>query len=99
MLALALCSYINFMSKFFIPDLRYVIPLECRHFLENSINFLFICKSLSTPMLPVLLVLAFIIWIAENISTFYKIWLYPSQVNAWHMVGWGNLDRGIYCYC
>ena len=43
------------------------------------------------PMLPILLVLAFIIWIAENISTFYKIWLYPSQVDAWHMVGWGKL--------
>ncbi|MDO8937399.1 DUF817 family protein, partial [Acinetobacter baumannii] len=21
----------------------------------------------------------------------YKIWLYPSQVEAWHMVGWGKL--------
>ncbi|EML3891323.1 TPA: DUF817 family protein, partial [Acinetobacter baumannii] len=20
-----------------------------------------------------------------------KIWLYPSQVEAWHMVGWGKL--------
>jgi len=43
------------------------------------------------PMLPVLLLLAFLIWIAENISTFYQIWLYPSQVDAWHMVGWGKL--------
>ena len=42
-------------------------------------------------MLPVLVVLAFIIWVAENISTFNKIWLYPSQVDAWHMVGWGKL--------
>ncbi|EPO3382579.1 DUF817 family protein, partial [Acinetobacter baumannii] len=24
-------------------------------------------------------------------GTFYKIWLYPSQVEAWHMVGWGKL--------
>ncbi len=42
-------------------------------------------------MLPILLLLAFIIWVAENISTFYQIWLYPSQVDAWHMVGWGKL--------
>ena len=42
-------------------------------------------------MLPVLVVLAFIIWVDENISTFNKIWLYPSQVDAWHMVGWGKL--------
>ena len=42
-------------------------------------------------MLPVLALLAFLIWIAENISTFYQIWLYPTQVDAWHMVGWGKL--------
>jgi uncharacterized membrane protein YoaT (DUF817 family) len=42
-------------------------------------------------MLPILFLLACLIWVAENISTFYKIWLYPSQVEAWHMVGWGKL--------
>lgn len=42
-------------------------------------------------MLPVLMILAFLIWIAENISTFYKIWFIRSQVDAWHMVGWGKL--------
>ncbi len=48
-------------------------------------------KQLFHLMLPILVILAFIIWVAENISTFYKIWLYPSQVDAWHMVGWGKL--------
>ncbi len=27
----------------------------------------------------------------QQSRTFYKIWLYPSQVDAWHMVGWGKL--------
>ncbi|WP_392390175.1 DUF817 family protein [Acinetobacter ursingii] len=92
MLALALCSYINFMSKFFIPDIRYVLFLwSVMIFWKTRLTFCLSARAFQLPMLPVLLVLAFIIWIAENISTFYKIWLYPSQVNAWHMVGWGKL--------
>ncbi|WP_227612236.1 DUF817 family protein [Acinetobacter sp. S40] len=92
MLALALCSYINFMSKFFIPDLRYVLFIwSAIIFGKTRLNFYLSGKIYQLPMLPVLLVLAFIIWIAENISTFYRIWLYPSQVKAWHMVGWGKL--------
>jgi uncharacterized membrane protein YoaT (DUF817 family) len=42
-------------------------------------------------MLPVLLFLAFLIWIAENISTFYDIWVYPSQIDGWHIVWWGKI--------
>jgi uncharacterized membrane protein YoaT (DUF817 family) len=60
-------------------------------FWKTQIRFKLQQHELQLPMLPVLIILAFIIWIAENISTFYKIWLYPSQVDAWHMVGWGKL--------
>lgn len=26
------------------------------------------------------------IWIAENIATFTRVWIYPSQSDAWHLV-------------
>lgn len=92
MLILALCSYINFMSKFFIYDFRYLLFLwSLVIFWPTKIQFKLQHHQFQLPMLPVLLVLAFLIWVAENISTFYKIWLYPSQVDAWHMVGWGKL--------
>ncbi|QIO08318.1 DUF817 domain-containing protein [Acinetobacter lanii] len=92
MLILALCAYINFMSKFFIPDVRYLLFLwSVVIFWRTKIRFELQQHQIQLPMLPVLIVLAFIIWVAENISTFYKIWLYPSQVDAWHMVGWGKL--------
>ncbi|EPG3351569.1 DUF817 family protein, partial [Acinetobacter baumannii] len=29
--------------------------------------------------------------ISNLCATKPKIWLYPSQVEAWHMVGWGKL--------
>ncbi|EET83598.1 DUF817 family protein [Acinetobacter radioresistens] len=92
MLVLALLSYINFMSKFFIPDIRYLLFFwSIALFWKTRVYFQLSYSRFELPMLPVLLILAFIIWIAENISTFYKIWLYPSQVDAWHMVGWGKL--------
>lgn len=92
MLILALCSYINFMSKFFIGDIRGLLFVcSVVLFWRTKIQFQWAKHQLQLPMLLLLVVLAFLIWIAENISTFYHIWLYPSQVDAWHMVGWGKL--------
>ena len=92
MLSLAVFSYINFMSKFFIPDYRNLLFVwSVVIFWKTKSHFEVQQYKLKLPMLPILVVLAFMIWVAENISTFYKIWLYPSQVDAWHMVGWGKL--------
>lgn len=92
MLILALLSYVNFMSKFFVPDIRYALfAWSTWMFWSTTICFRLTHHHITLPMLPVLWLLAFLIWIAENISTFYQIWLYPSQVEAWHMVGWGKL--------
>jgi uncharacterized membrane protein YoaT (DUF817 family) len=92
MLILALLSYVNFMSKFFVPDIRYLLFAWSTYlFWSTKVRFCLAKHELNLPMLPVLWVLAFVIWIAENISTFYQIWLYPSQIEAWHMVGWGKL--------
>ncbi|NCU24847.1 DUF817 family protein [Acinetobacter haemolyticus] len=92
MLLLAVLSYLNFMTKFFIPDIRIGLFIwSVMIFWKTNIYFQLKQHRFNVPMLPILLLLAFIIWVAENISTFYKIWLYPSQVDAWHMVGWGKL--------
>lgn len=92
MMTLAGLSYVNFMSKFFILDIRYILfAWSVILFWKTRINLKLNHYRLNLPLLPILLVLAFLIWIAENISTFYKIWLYPTQIEAWHMVGWGKL--------
>src|SRR5690606_23119521 len=76
MLSLALLSYINFMTKFFVPDIRNVLFVwSVVIFWKTKIRFQIQQSQFQLPMLPILLILAFIIWIAENISTFYKIWL------------------------
>ena len=92
MLVLAVLSYINFMSKFFIPDYRGLLFVwSVVIFWKTKIRFELSQHQFQLPMLPILVILAFIIWIAENISTFYQIWLYPTQVEKWHMVGWAKL--------
>lgn len=92
MLVLAVLSYLNFMTKFTGYDIRYILFAWSTYmFWKTKIHFRLKHHTIRLPMLPILWVLAFLIWIAENISTFYQIWLYPSQIDAWHMVGWGKL--------
>ncbi len=38
------------------------------------------------PLNVGLILVAFFIWIAENISTFLGAWQYPDQVHAWAAV-------------
>ena len=35
--------------------------------------------------------IAFFIWIAENISTYLGAWQYPDQAHAWHIVSGGKI--------
>jgi uncharacterized membrane protein YoaT (DUF817 family) len=38
------------------------------------------------PLLLGLVLVSGFIWLSENIGTFTKIWLYPSQRHGWSMV-------------
>ena len=92
MFGLAILSYLNFMTKFFIADIRLLLfAASIILFWRCKINFVLAQRQFQVAMLLMMLLLAFVIWLAENISTFYKIWLYPSQVAAWHMVSWEKL--------
>lgn len=88
----ALLAYANFFTKFFIADIRNGLFLA-------SIILFWKTKLLvqgkhsqhQIAFLPVLLFLAFLVWLAENIATFANIWRYPSQFTQWHWVGIGKL--------
>ncbi|MGO3897021.1 MAG: DUF817 family protein, partial [Psychrobacter sp.] len=98
---LVVSSYANFFTKFFVPDIRNVLFVaslilfwKTKIFFQiNSENNLQAgsAKQYQLPFLPLLLFLAFLVWLAENIATFANIWRYPSQVGSWQMVGWGKL--------
>ncbi len=42
--------------------------------------------TLRMPVLLAFVLVAFFIWIAENIGTVTGAWLYPSQIDGWEMV-------------
>lgn len=92
MLILAVISYLNFMTKYFVMDIRYFLfMISTFLFWRTTAKFHLRYYQFKLPMLLLLWFLAFIIWIAENMSTFYKIWLYPNQVEAWKMVSWQKM--------
>jgi uncharacterized membrane protein YoaT (DUF817 family) len=43
------------------------------------------------PMLLAFLLVALFIWIAENIGTWSRAWIYPDQADGWSMVSWSKL--------
>lgn len=94
---LAVLSYANFFSKFFMPDIRNILFVASVILFWKTRLLFFIQQKTQQqqqyqlPFLPLLLGLAFIVWLAENIATFANIWRYPSQAELWHMVGWGKL--------
>jgi len=86
-LALAVASYINFFSHHFLWDLRYLLfALSAVLFWRCRVYFTPYRKPRWMPLLVGFVLVAFFIWIAENVGTFAGAWLYPSQKDGWHMV-------------
>lgn len=87
MLALGIAIYVNFFTNHFIPDLRLIlIPLVIVFFWRTHVLFTVTNTRRSMPLSVGFALTAFFIWVAENISTFWGAWQYPSQVHAWSVV-------------
>lgn len=84
---LSIAIYINFFSHHYLPDIRYILFAGCGVLFWRT-RFFF--KPLHVyrwmPMLLGFVLVAFFIWIAENIGTYARAWSYPGQEDAWHMV-------------
>jgi uncharacterized membrane protein YoaT (DUF817 family) len=79
--------YLNFFTNHFVPDARLVlIPAVFLWFARTDVTFVVTRKRRTMPLALSFCLIAFFIWIAENISTFYGAWKYPSQIHAWTAV-------------
>jgi uncharacterized membrane protein YoaT (DUF817 family) len=86
-LAVSLLIYLNFFSHHFIPDIRMPILVIIGFlFWKTKVTFRICFNHRTLPLLAGLVLVSFFIWIAENIATYCKIWLYPHQFDAWHIV-------------
>ncbi len=86
---LAVMIYLNFFTNHFIPDLRWIlIPLVFVVYWGTWTEFVVTDQKRRMPLAVSFLLIAFFVWIAENISTYLGAWKYPNQLGAWQAVSW-----------
>jgi uncharacterized membrane protein YoaT (DUF817 family) len=84
---LSVLIYLNFFTNYFVPDVRMLlIPAVFLLFARTSITFVATNVRRRMPLALAFMLVAFFIWIAENISTFYGAWQYPDQIHVWTVV-------------
>jgi uncharacterized membrane protein YoaT (DUF817 family) len=87
MLILGFLIYLNFFTNHFFPDFRIlIIPAVFLLFARTRVTFVITEKHRSMPLALAFCLIAFFIWIAENLSTFWGAWQYPDQVHIWNVV-------------
>jgi uncharacterized membrane protein YoaT (DUF817 family) len=87
LIALSLAAYANFFADHFGVDARLVLfGTAALLFRRTTIHFRPWRVYRSMPLLLGFVLVALFIWSTENIGTFTRTWLYPSQQLAWSMV-------------
>ena len=88
-LSSTLCAaiYGNFFWHHFWIDLRYwLMGAVVLIFLRTQVEFTPLHKARRMPVVLSFFLIAFFIWIAENMATFLGAWKYPEQLITWTTV-------------
>lgn len=88
-LTVILCAliYLNFFTNHFIYDIRlFLIAAVFILYFKTYVGFTPRQREYKIPAGLGFIGIAFFVWIAENIGTFYGAWMYPSQIHAWQVV-------------
>lgn len=84
---IAAAIYINFFTHHYVVDIRLILVLAVGVvFFRCRMYFRVHRLTLQMPVLLAFALVAFFIWVAENIGTAAGAWLYPSQLEEWHLV-------------
>jgi uncharacterized membrane protein YoaT (DUF817 family) len=90
---LALAIYANFFAHHYFIDLRIVLfAAAAMLFGRTWIHYRIHYVHRRMPLLLGLFLVALFIWFAENLGTFTRTWLYPSQMAGWSAVSLGKLS-------
>ena len=85
--------YLNFFTHHWIFDARWLLMvLVVLVFYQSWVHFTIEQTIYRMPLVLSFLLIAFFIWIAENIVTFFKGWVYPHQEGGWAVVDLGKLS-------
>jgi uncharacterized membrane protein YoaT (DUF817 family) len=85
--ALALAIYVNFFTHHWLLDARIVLFAALGAlFLKTQVWFRVWRAERRMPLLLGWFLVAAFIWLAENLATFSRAWIYPSQRHGWTAV-------------
>lgn len=89
---IAILIYINFFSHHYIWDLRNLIFVGIFIvYFKTQIHFRPMNRFFKMPLLLAAFLSSFFMWLAENIGTYTKTWVYPSNDEVWHMVSFAKM--------
>jgi uncharacterized membrane protein YoaT (DUF817 family) len=92
LIALSLAIYANFFTDHYGFDLRLLLfALAALLFARTTIHFKVWHADRSMTLLLGFVLVSLFIWLSENIGTYTKTWLYPSQQHGWSMVSLSKL--------
>lgn len=81
---LAVAIYANFFAHHYILDLRLALFMAAALLFGRTwVHFKVWHRHRRMPLLLGFVLVALFIWVAENIGTGTRTWLYPNQLNGW----------------
>lgn len=84
--------YVNFFTHHFIWDIRILLfGFVGFLFWKTKVYFLVHKTWRWMPMLVAFFLIAFFLWIAENVGTFGNAWVYPEQQDGWQLVSFDKM--------
>lgn len=91
---LACLIYANFFTHHFIGDYRwYLAACALGLYARTTVHFRPLDRFRMMPLSLSFVLIGFFVWIAENISTLFRVWQYPNQMGAWavvHLSKWSS---------
>lgn len=94
-LTVALCAavYANFFTLHYWYDIRWLLTAAIFVvFFRTWVVYRVEGEDYRMPMSLSFILIAFFIWIGENVGTLLGAWRYPNQEGAWELVHWGKLS-------
>lgn len=81
---LAAAIYANFFAHHWLPDIRVPLILATLLLFRRSLIWYRPFRKMRWMPVPIgFLLVASFIWIAENLATFSRAWVYPHQAHGW----------------
>ncbi len=90
---LCMAVYANFYTHHYTYDYRWVLTAAIVVvFIRTVVVFRADGTDYRMPMTAAYVLVAFFIWLGENIGTLLGAWQYPNQRVSWQIVHWGKLS-------